>query len=105
MPVAIVIGILLQSPANAGTWTDVEVLKEELGKTGTKVLELKCKENDIMSYYEFEEKKTDQIVICINNKVYGSWDKRQEVEARWMELQIPELAIKLLQLNCKGVTQ
>ena len=24
-----------------------------------------------MSYYEFEEKKTDQSVICLNNKVFS----------------------------------
>lgn len=144
-------------PAIAGTWTDIETLKEELKKTGTKVLELKCKEKEMMSYYEFEEKKTDQIVICVNNidkddpdeyweslvheathvmqactgdyalndktisrayrelqainptsvddiQGYGSWNKRQEVEARWIEFQTPEFAIELLKGNCEGVT-
>ena len=150
-------GCLVQAPANAGSWTDIETLKTELKKTGTKVLELKCKEKELMSYYEFEDKKLDQIVICVNNidkddpdeyweslvheathvmhactgdyalndksiarayrelqainptsvediQAYGSWNKRQEVEARWMEFQAPEFAIELLKLNCKEVT-
>ena len=149
---------LAQAPVLAGSWTDIETLKTELKKTGTKVLELKCKEKDVMSYYEFEEKKLDQIVICVNNidkedpdeyweslaheathvmqactgdyalddkfiprayrelqainptsvediQAYGSWNKRQEVEARWMEFQTPEFAIELLKENCKEVTR
>ena len=109
-----------------------------------------------MAYYEFEDKKLDQIVICVNNidkddpdeyweslvheathamhactgdyalndksiarayrelqainptsvediQAYGSWNKRQEVEARWMEFQTPEFAIELLKMNCKEV--
>lgn len=31
---------------------------------------------------------------------YGSWDKRQEVEARWMQLQQPALVIELLTKIC-----
>lgn len=31
---------------------------------------------------------------------YGSWDKRQEVEARWMQLQQPGLVIELLNQVC-----
>ena len=60
-------GCLAQVPAIAGSWTDIETLKTELNKTGTKVVELKCKEKELMSYYEFEEKKTDRIVIYKNN--------------------------------------
>lgn len=33
---------------------------------------------------------------------YGSWDKRQEVEARWMQMQTPQDVIALLEANCKG---
>ena len=62
-------GCLTQVPVMAGSWTDIETLKTELKKTGTKVLELKCKEKELMSYYEYEDKKLDQIVICINNIV------------------------------------
>ena len=42
-------------------------MKTELKRTGTKVLELQCREKELMSYYEFEDKKLDQIVICVNN--------------------------------------
>lgn len=158
IPLIIAIGILLQLPANAGTWTDIEALKAELNKTGTKVLESNCREKNIISYYQYEEKKIDQIVICANNidkkdpdeyweslvheathvmqlctggyalndkfisrayrelqainptsieeiQGYGSWNKRQEVEARWMEFQSPEFAIELLKGNCKEVTR
>jgi hypothetical protein len=31
---------------------------------------------------------------------YGSWDKRQEVEARWMQLQQPAVVIELLKKIC-----
>lgn len=148
---------LSQAPAIAGTWNDIETLKGELSKTGTKVIELNCKDEDLMSYYEFEKNKTDQIVICANNidtkdpdeyweslsheathvmqactsdyalndksisrayrelqainptsvediQGYGSWNKRQEIEARWMEFQTPEFVIELLIANCEGVT-
>jgi hypothetical protein len=37
--------------------------EKELKRTGTKVLELKCKEKELMSCYEFEDKRLDQIVI------------------------------------------
>lgn len=157
LAMALTAGCLAQVPVIAGSWTDIEILKTELKKTGTKVLELKCKEKELMSYYEFEDKKLDQIVICINNidkedpdeyweslvheathvmhactgdyalddkfiprayrelqainptsvediQAYGSWNKRQEVEARWMEFQAPEFAIELLKANCKEVT-
>ena len=60
-------GFLAQMPTLAGSWTDIETLKTELKTIGTKVLELKCKEKELMSYYEFEDKKLDQIVICVNN--------------------------------------
>ncbi|WP_216904721.1 hypothetical protein [Synechococcus sp. CCY 9618] len=32
---------------------------------------------------------------------YGSWNKRQEVEARWMEMQLPEDVITMLAANCR----
>lgn len=32
---------------------------------------------------------------------YGSWNKRQEVEARWMLMQLPEEVIAFLRENCK----
>ena len=157
LAMALLIGCFAELPAIAGTWTDIETMKVELKKTGTKVIELNCKEKELMSYYEFEEKKTDQIVICVNNidkndpddyweslvheathvmqactgdhalndktisrayrelqainptsvqdiQGYGSWNKRQEVEARWIEFQTPEYAIELLKVNCEGVT-
>lgn len=156
LSIALTAGCLIHSPALAGTWSDIDTLKNELLKTGTRVIELKCKDKNVLSYYEFEEKKTDQIAICINNidaedpdeyweslvheathvmqactgdyalndktisrayrelqainptsvgdiQGYGSWDKRQEVEARWMEFQTPEFAIELLRVNCEDV--
>lgn len=33
-------------------------------------------------------------------QAYGSWDKRQEIEARWMEFQPPGDVIDLLIGNC-----
>ena len=39
-------GFLAQMPTLAGSWTDMETLKTELKRTGTKVLELQCKEKD-----------------------------------------------------------
>ena len=35
---------------------------------------------------------------------YGSWNKRQEVEARWMQMQLPEEVIAFLAANCKEST-
>lgn len=139
--------------AYAGSWTDIDLLKAELKKTGTSIVESKCSEENVMSFYEFEERKIDQITICVNNidtstpdeywealaheathvmqactgdyalndrwisrayrelqainptsvedmQLYGSWNKRQEVEARWMEFQQPEDVITLLHENC-----
>lgn len=156
LSMALAASCLLQAPAIAGTWSDIELLKRELSKTGTIVIELNCNDKNLMAYYEFEEKKTDQIVICANNidtkdpdeywenlvheathvmqactgdyalndrsisrayrelqainpssvediQGYGSWNKRQEVEARWMEFQTPEFAIELLKATCEGV--
>lgn len=144
---------LLAQAALAGSWTDVEALKETIGKTGTRVAEKACTEKTTQSYYEFEKDKIDQITICINNinkddpdeywealaheathvmqactgdyaiddkyisrvyrelqsinptsvediQAYGSWDKRQEIEARWMEFQPPGDVIDLLTSNC-----
>lgn len=144
---------LLTQAALAGSWTDVEALKETIAKTGTRVAEKACAEKTTQSYYEFEKDKIDQITICINNinkddpdeywealaheathvmqactgdyaiddkyisriyrelqsinptsaediQAYGSWDKRQEIEARWMEFQPPGDVIDLLIGNC-----
>lgn len=141
-------------PAYAGSWSDVEILKEELKKTGTTTVEKSCADKDTHSYYELEESKIDQITICINNidkespdeyweslaheathvmqactgdnafddkwisriyrelqavnptsvddiQLYGSWNKRQEIEARWMEFQQPSDVIIFLQEACK----
>ena len=144
---------LLLPAAMAGTWTDIDALKEAVGKTGTKVVERRCDDKSMQALYEFEKDKIDQITICINNinkddpdeywealaheathvmqactgdyaiddkyisriyrelqsvnptsvadiQAYGSWDKRQEIEARWMEFQQPADVIDLLIRNC-----
>jgi hypothetical protein len=36
-------------------------------------------------------------------QAYGSWNKRQEIEARWMEFQQPELVVELLKETRKGI--
>jgi hypothetical protein len=33
-------------------------------------------------------------------QAYGSWNKRQEIEARWMEFQDPLFVIEILKGNC-----
>ncbi len=143
-------------PLQAGTWTDIEILKKELQRTGTSTIEAKCNEKGVLSFYEYEKDKKDQITICINNiakddpdaywealaheathvmqacangnavnddhiariyrelqsinptsvediQEYGSWNKRQEIEARWMELQQPGFTIEMLKELCKNI--
>jgi hypothetical protein len=149
------LGVVLPTyPAYPGSWSDVDMLKEELKKTGTLTVDKSCTEKGTLSFYEYEKSEIDQITICINNiekddpdeyweslaheathvmqactgdyalndkwisrayrelqainptsvddmQLYGSWDKRQEIEARWMEFQQPGDVITLLQENCK----
>jgi len=156
---ALATSIVMQGQiAIAATWSDIEILKAELAKTGTTVVELNCKERDLYGYYIFDGKGVDRITMCVNNfdkndpddyweilvheathvmqactgdyalddgyisrayrelqavnptsvdeiQEYGSWNKRQEVEARWMEFQKPEFAIELLKANCEGITR
>ena len=150
---ALLAGTCLTPGALAGTWTDIDALKEAVGKTGTSIVEERCADKSTQASYEFVKDKIDQITICINNidkddpdaywealaheathvmqactgdyaiddkyisriyrelqsvnptsvgdiQSYGSWDKRQEIEARWMEFQQPGDVIDLLISNC-----
>jgi hypothetical protein len=155
-PVLTLISFAFVSPLQAGSWADIETLKDELKKTGTSIVEADCKEENILGFYEYEKDKKDQIVVCVNNlakddpdaywevlaheathvmqactgdyalndqyiarayrelqtmnptsvdeiQAYGSWNKRQEIEARWMEFQQPELVVEFLKETCKGI--
>lgn len=150
---ALLAGTCLTPAGLAGTWTDIDALKEAISKTGTTIAEERCSDETTQAFYEFEKDKIDQITICINNidkddpdeywealaheathvmqactgdyaiddkyisriyrelqsvnptsvsdiQAYGSWDKRQEIEARWMEFQQPGDVIDLLISNC-----
>ncbi|WP_322782176.1 hypothetical protein [Synechococcus sp. CBW1107] len=152
--VSVLLLLFSSQPLFAGTWADVEALKNELKQIGTSTVDNNCDDKETLSYYEYEESKTDRITICINNidkdssdeyweslahetahvmqactgdyalndnyisrayrelkvinptsiddiGLYGSWNKRQEIEARWMEFQPPSEVITLLQENCR----
>ena len=142
--------VLAPGTALAATQVDIDTLAESIRSTGTKIVESNTCEKGFQGYYQFEDKKIDQLTVCANNidmkdpdqvwevyahevthivqacdkaeggrafsdsyfpriyrelqqlnpssvedtSLYGSWDKRQEIEARYMELLPPKDVIE-----------
>ncbi|MFM7312240.1 MAG: hypothetical protein ACKO0M_03575 [Cyanobium sp.] len=155
--------LLLPGPASAATQVDIDTLVEVIRSAGSEVVERKDCGKNLLGYYQYEEKKVDQIVLCTNNidvndtdqvwevlahetthimqacdsldggmafeesffpriyrevqelspssiddtaAHYGTWNKRQEIEARYMELLPAKDVIELFQSSlCFKQTQ
>jgi hypothetical protein len=50
----------------------------------------------------YRELKEINLTSYKDLKSYESKDRREEVEARWMELQLPKVVINMLRKACKG---
>jgi hypothetical protein len=137
--------LLSTGAAVAATQVDIDTLSEDIRSTGTRIVTRNDCEKTLFSYYQFEDKKIDELTLCTNTlnmkdldqvweayahevthiiqacdqsgmgqafedayfpriyrelqqlnpssledtALYGSWSKRQEIEARYMELQPP----------------
>ena len=66
---AVIAGLAFAAPlpAFATSWEDVNLLKELISHTGTKVLLQSCERDDTYGYYHFDPSNDiDTIVICSN---------------------------------------
>ena len=71
----------IPAPAFATGWQDVNLLKELVSGTGTKVLLQTCSEGGIFGYYEYNPTTdVDSLVICSNTV------DRKDPDAVWETL-------------------
>lgn len=86
---------------------DPDAYWEALAHEATHVMQACTGDNALNDQYiarAYRELQTVNPTSVDEIQAYGSWNKRQEIEARWMEFQAPELVIEFLRETCKGVS-